>query len=111
MEHVSALLYTCQHYWTRVTCSLVSSTAGALPGSVAVTSGVLEPGPVSATTTSLSLEYGDTLLPCVAFFALFEALLSTALNTAEGGCPWPGSVDGAVILPHRQAPYLGVVFL
>ena len=58
MEHVSALLYTCQHYWTRVTCSLVSSTAGALPGSVAVTSGVLEPGPVSATTTSLSLESG-----------------------------------------------------
>ena len=49
-----------------VTCSAGSSTAGALPGSVAVTRGVLVAGPVSATTTSLSLVPGvATLSFCV----------------------------------------------
>ena len=60
-----SLLHKTPIPWTlldSVTCSLVSSTAGALPGSVAVTSGVLEPGPVSATTTSLSLESGVVTL-------------------------------------------------
>ena len=45
-----------------VTCSAGSSTAGALPGSVAVTRGVLVAGPVSATTTSLSLVPGVATL-------------------------------------------------